>query len=362
MKSLLVAFFLLFATSLNAATYYVSPSGANTTCTNAQNVSTPAGPKLQFVMGCMVGGDTLIARNGTYDEPLHKAGLNGMLPSGTAVAPTVFKAFTGEKVWLRTTPLDPWGSIFEFDNHSYITFDGISWDGFVDPSRIPFPHEYVMLKIQQASHHIRIINGEVKNLPDGWFSSNNGDDNELSGMRIHDSYPASSYNSGSSNCGQATCWGYPLYLNGRRNKVLNNEIWNFPSWGLHLYCYGSAYCNFATDTLIQGNNIHDYGYGDWRGAGILDANGTNNRIISNAVWNSKNQTPPIDVGPNAVGTVLIGNTYVQPSPPVVQPPVPAPTPTNWIEIRTDKTVTITGNSITIPKDKNTNIIVNGSKR
>ncbi len=367
MKSLLVAFFLLFATSINAATYYVSPSGTNTTCTNASNVNTPAGPKLQFVMGCMVGGDTLIARGGNYEEPLHKPGLNGMFPNGTATAPTIFKAFPGEIVWLSTVKSDPWGAIFEFDYNSYITFDGISWDGSVNPLIIPFAHELVMVKINESSHHIRITNGKLKNLPDGWFSQVNGADNELSGLVGGGYYKGSSYLSGGTGCGQATCWGYFTYVNGLRNKILRNEVYDIPSWVVHAYCFFSQpplppnfYCTAPTETLVQENNFHDYGFGDpSRASGILIASGNDNVVINNAVWNNKGFAT-IDIGPTATNTIVQGNTFV--APPVTQPPVPAPIPSNWVDIRTDKTVTITGSSITIPKDKNTNIIVNGTKR
>jgi len=365
MKSLLVAFFLLFAISINAATYYVSPSGTNTTCTNASNVNTPAGPKLQFVMGCMVGGDTLIARGGNYEEPLHKPGFNGFFPSGTVATPTVFKTYPGEKPVMKSTP-SPWGSVFELsDNVSYITFDGINFDGYVAPEYRGFAHEYVPIKIGMGSHHIRITNGEVKNLPDGWFSSNTGNDNEVSNMVIYDGFPASAYLSGGTGCGQAVCWGYPFYWNGLRNKILRNHMYNFQSWGVHLYCSGPGYCNYPTETLVQDNNIHDYGYGDpSRANGILVSQGNANQVITNAVWNKKATALEIGIGTAATNTIVQGNTFVAPpttQPPPVTPPVPAPV-TNWVDIRTDKTVTITGNSITIPKDKNTNIIVNGSKR
>jgi hypothetical protein len=356
--------FLLVAAQVQAATtYYVSPAGKDSTCTVARTASTPAGPKLQFVMGCMIGGDTLLARGGIYEEPLHKAGLNGMFPRGVAGAPTLFKPFPGEKVWLRTVPTDPWSAIFEFDSHAYITFDGISFDGFVDPSRIPFTFEFVMVKIQAASHHIRIINGEVKNMPDGWWSSANGDDNEVSGMVMHDYFAASSYLSGGTGCAQAVCWGYPFYWNGLRNKITNNHVYNVPSWVVHLYCY-AGYCTAPTETLVQDNNIHDFGSGDpTRANGILVYNGNANRVINNAVWNNKGSAPSIAVGTAATSTILSGNTNVPPGvsvPP--NPEQPPPAATNFIDVRTDRNVTVTGNSVSISKDKSTKIVVNGVPR
>jgi hypothetical protein len=369
MKKLLTLLLMLLAVQVHATDYYVSPSGANTTCTNARSPATPAGPRLQFVMGCMVGGDTLIARGGAYEEPLHKQGLNGMFPNGTAAAPTVFKAFPGETVWLKTVQGDPWGAIFEFEGNSYITFDGISWDGSVSPASIPFEHWYVMLKINASSHHIRIMNGKLRMLPDGFFSQVNGNDNELSGLVGGGYYKGSKDLSGGNTCGQATCWGYFAYVNGLRNKILRNEVYDIPSWVVHAYCFFSQpplppnyYCSAPTETLVQENNFHDYGFGDpSRASGILIASGNANAVIKNAVWNNKGYAA-IDIGPAATNTIVQGNTYVAP-PGGTIPPEPAPSPlVNTIDVRTDRTVTITGTDVRIGKDKATVIIVNGMKR
>jgi hypothetical protein len=359
----LILLFLLVAAQVQAATtYYVSPSGKDSTCTAARTASTPAGPKLQFVLGCMIGGDTLLARSGIYEEPLHKTGFNGMFPSGTATTPTLFKPFPGEQVTLKSTP-SPWGSIFEFDGPSFITFDGISFDGFVPPEFRGFAHEYVMVKIQANSHHIRILNGEVKNLPDGWFSSANGNDNEVSGMVIHDSFPASAYLSGGTKCAQIACWGYPFYWNGLRNQILRNHVYNVPSWIVHLYC-GAGGCTGPNETLVQDNNFHDFGDGDpTRANGILVYNGNANRVINNAVWNNKGTAQSIGVGPQATNTVLQGNTNVPPGVPVPpNPDQPPPATVNFIDVRTDRNVTVTGNSVSISKDKSTKIVVNGVPR
>lgn len=346
-------FLILFTSIASASTFYVSPTGKDSTCTAAQNQATPAGPTLQFIMGCMVGSDVLIGRNGIYTEPLHKTGFNGLFPNGIAGAPTIFKSFPGEKVTLMSTP-SPWGAIFEFDaGASYITFDGINFDGYVAPELRGFSHEYVMLKLQATTHHIRIINGEAKNLPDGWFSSNSGDNNEISGFKIHDYFPASSYLSGGTGCGQITCWGYPFYWNGKDNKILNNEIYNFPSFGVHLYCSGLAYCNYPTRFVIQGNNIHDYGIKDPnRGAGILVAQGDGTQVLNNVIWNSPSWVQPIVIGDSATNYIIQCNTYVKPL--II----------NLTDIKTNRTYKIGPNrySLTIDIKPTDTIIINGVKK
>jgi len=315
---LFVALFVLTGQVNPPSTYYLAKTGINTTCAAARSVTTPAAT-MEFAMNCMIGGDTLIARAGVYEERLHKAGLNGMFPSGSAIAWTTFKAYPGEEVWVRTINDDPWGAIFEFDGGSYIHIDGINWDGYVSPTRIPFPEEYVMLKINQNSHHIKVSNGKIKNLADGWFSQNQGNDNELSGMKGGGYYKGSSYLSGGTGCEQATCWGYFAYWNGLRNKIIGNEVYDIPSWVVHLYCYSPAYCNRPTETLVKDNNFHDYGFGDsGRASGILVASGDANQVITNAVWNNMGYAA-IDIGPTATNTIVQGNTYVK-------PPASAPKP------------------------------------
>ena len=83
----LVLFFGL-SSQAQAATYYVSPSGSNgNSCSAAQDSTTPK-LTLSNAQGCMVGGDTLIIKAGTYTN-------QGFLnpPAGSDSAYTVF---TGE--------------------------------------------------------------------------------------------------------------------------------------------------------------------------------------------------------------------------------------------------------------------------
>ena len=327
-----------------ANTYYISPLGRDSSCLAARSPSTPAGPKLKFVLGCMATSDILIGREGVYDEPLHKVGLNGFFPNGTPFASTIFKAFPGENVWLRTTVNDPWGAIFEMDNGaSYITFDGIKFDGWVDVAARGFSHEYVPIKLGSGSHHIKITNFEVKNLPDGWFSSNTGNDNEVSNFKMYDYFPASSYLSGGSACGQITCWGYPFYWNGQRNKILNGELSNIPSYGVHLYCSGLAFCKYPTETLVQGLKITNYGFRDLnRGAGILVYQGNLNKVFTNYVWGGAPWVTPIVIGDAATNTVLKDNVFGPP--PVITPPPPVKPPTGAtvaVDIKTTGAPTVT---------------------
>mgnify|MGYP001576703498 CR=1 FL=1 len=78
---------LLLSSSVQAATYYASPSlgNENNTCTQAQD---PATPKLRYnsAIGCGVGGDTFVALDGLYTEFLVTSVNGTMNPSADILA------------------------------------------------------------------------------------------------------------------------------------------------------------------------------------------------------------------------------------------------------------------------------------
>src|SRR5262245_57060180 len=90
----LAALVLLIAASLEAATYYVSPTG------NDGNPGTEAQPFRSVVYGSsrLKPGDTLYLRAGTYAEALEH------VPSGTSWAQKVrIASYPGETATLRPT-------------------------------------------------------------------------------------------------------------------------------------------------------------------------------------------------------------------------------------------------------------------
>jgi parallel beta-helix repeat protein len=60
----------LFSFSEAANTYYMATNGVNTTCGAAQDINTPA-KTIAFTQACLVPGDTLYIRSGTYGEVIY---------------------------------------------------------------------------------------------------------------------------------------------------------------------------------------------------------------------------------------------------------------------------------------------------
>ena len=94
--------------SAEAATYYASASGSGTTCSSASPCS------LQTAIGRAASGDTVIAKNGTY---------NGSF--GTRAGGVVIKA---ENKWGATLKNNSSIRIFSID-HSNLTIKGFRFDG-----------------------------------------------------------------------------------------------------------------------------------------------------------------------------------------------------------------------------------------
>src|SRR5438552_2099353 len=123
--SALAAFFTI-TVCLNAATYYVSTSGNDSnSCTQAQSSSTP---KLTISGGasCLAAGDTLLIMAGTYQENQPSS-----LTSGTSSNVVTIKANPGSSVVIK--PPSGTGNGWYLGSQQYITFDGLTWDGNLNP-------------------------------------------------------------------------------------------------------------------------------------------------------------------------------------------------------------------------------------
>jgi hypothetical protein len=150
---LLLLFMLVFASTAEAANYYVSKAGADAnSCPQAQSVSTP---KLTISSGasCLKPGDTLFVKAGLYAEQL-----SNVIPSGTSwTSPVTVAAFFGDEVTIQ--PATGASSVIAFSgpNQAYIVIDGMIVDCVNASTNC--------VSIQQGAHHIKIKNSEVKNSP-----------------------------------------------------------------------------------------------------------------------------------------------------------------------------------------------------
>src|SRR5262249_25027163 len=85
---------------IEAAMYYVSTSGNDAnSCATAQGKSTSAKRHIASGIQCLSAGDTLRIQAGTYTDQtldLIRSGV-GLIPSGTAGAPTIIEANPGDE-------------------------------------------------------------------------------------------------------------------------------------------------------------------------------------------------------------------------------------------------------------------------
>src|SRR5262245_30177398 len=80
---------LLCASPAQGETYYVSTNGSDAnSCATAKSSATPKQTINDAAVNCLSKGDTLLVRDGTYNERLG----NNVLPSGSSDAPTILKA------------------------------------------------------------------------------------------------------------------------------------------------------------------------------------------------------------------------------------------------------------------------------
>jgi len=148
--------FLLFTVSLNAQTYYLSPTGADT---NSGITETQPWATFSYAFTKMKGGDTLVLLDGTYEQELHPpASL-----SGTQSAFTTFKAKNPGNVILAPKSIgddEMEGVIYLYSSPSrgivsYIHFDGLFAKGVGEDAAISIAsHDFALEN--EMTHHIKI--------------------------------------------------------------------------------------------------------------------------------------------------------------------------------------------------------------
>ncbi len=285
---------LLSVGAAEAAIYYVNQScqGCNSnSCTAAANPNTPR-QTINGGTGCLGPGDTLVVKDGTYNECLINA-----IPSGSAGAPTTIIAENPRQARLAPTSLASCGSTvviigvrggigFAGDVRSYIRLEGL----FID---IPTSATGFGVKVlggredadfQDGSVGLEFINLEIqggKNGPNtsdfslgigqggnqfGWTFRNN---------YFHDISIVDMFNPADIG------WGYALYISGHDNLIEGNEFARIAAYAIHGYSTGSHFFN----NIIRNNYFHDIG-----GPAILVC-GSNNQLYNNIIARTGTLTP-----------------------------------------------------------------------
>jgi hypothetical protein len=284
MKKLLITIIISCLTTAvsEAATYYVAKTGSNSnTCAQAQSQSTP---KLTVGAGasCLLGGDTLYIKAGTYSEPY-----NGIkLPSGISWAgATIISNFGTDVVTFQSSgnPFSTFGYAL-----SYVIFNGFIYDG------VGTNFTTGGIATGNGSHHIRWINVEVKN----WGA------NGVSGGGIFEFINCNVHDNGkmADDAGHPSHYGF--YLANDGNLIDHCEIHHNGGYGLHLYNVPGG----VNNNTIRNSIVHDNSVMPASGqANILLSSGNNNAAYNNIVYGGFSG---IEIGTDSAGNSSCTNCKV----------------------------------------------------
>ena len=175
----IVSVFLLI-TNAYAITRYVATTGSDSnSCVTSQNINTPK-QTIASALLCLVPGDTLYLRGGTYVEAINSD--NQTIPTGTSWnSPITIASYPGETATLRPG----FGVVINFNTYNssyhiqYLIFDRLILDGIGGVHAVSFTANPASFAI----HHIRIQNSELKNsIGDG---VDLGAINQVNGVNSH---------------------------------------------------------------------------------------------------------------------------------------------------------------------------------
>ena len=252
-----------------ATTYYVSTNGNNA------NTGSQLEPfrTIKFALNHLVADDTLLIRGGIYSEKLESH--NGTnFPSGTSWAnPVTVAAYPGEQVTL----VGKMAIGIERPLTQYVIFDGLTIDAKGRDNGI---------SISGGTHHLRFINGEVKNSigSAGILTSYNNAANhadtfhEFTNMHVHHN-------------GITRNLDHGFYLSTSGNVIENCRIHDNAAWGIHIFTFDKK--PKPSNNIFRNNLIYNNGIVLLSGGGITINRSDNNLMYNNVLWNNLNG---IDIG------------------------------------------------------------------
>lgn len=270
-----------------AATYYVSPpsgspSGSDArSCMTAQTIGTPKAT-LNNAVGCLLAGDTLLVRAGSYAEMLHTNITT--IASGTSWSnKTRIAAYPGETVWMR-----PVGTIFVVYLGSaytpqYIEFDGINMDG-TSVTGYTF-------KIEAGSgydaHHIRLKNSELIGPNTGGCgcstiivyknpgNETGGGSNEFQNNIVHDG-------------GRLTQnQDHGFYVGTSDNIIEDNTVYRAAGFGIQIWNENKNQSLITIGpqrNIVRRNRVYGGIVGSGGGGGIVCGTDTDTEVYNNVVY------------------------------------------------------------------------------
>ena len=262
---------------VEAATYYVSPSGNDSAKGSRQAPFRTVKRGIQ----ALKASDTLILRAGTYAE--------GDLtpPSGVPGAPTTIRAEAGERPILQPNNRAIDTVILFLAGRSHITIDGLILDGG-SPSGdhvTQFP-----VATQEGTSHLTLVNSEVKNSR-GSCLLLRGSHWVIRHNHIH-------------HCGTDTKYDHGIYFQGDQGVIANNRLEHNAAYNIQNYPRGD-------------NNTYESNVLTASGGGVTLPTGRNHRFVNNLIYDdavrlTRGEHGVQGFGPNTVteGNILVNNGLV----------------------------------------------------
>ena len=296
-------------TGTGKTTYYVAKTGSNSnSCAQAQNPSTP---KLTFGAGlqCMMGGDRLEIKQGTYEEDLYSAGI--LPPSGTLNNRTVIATFGNDTVTFTNKSSLNWYS----GNFSYVDFIGgcssginrsckLVWDGtgtiMVNGTMTKqIAGSDISFNSATSAQHIRFDGVRVTNW--GGVGVFPGSNNTWRNCRVD-------HNGWDNNTNAAQRLpGYAFYIGGSDLLLENCEIDNNGGSGIQQYTSSGA----SSANIYRYNIFHDNGRtpssAQQADGLIIGAQCTATKVYGNLFYGIGHQNG-IRVDYGCTGTAVYNNT------------------------------------------------------
>lgn len=288
--ALCAALWLAVSAQRSAVTYYVATTGNNG---NPGTIGSPF-QTLNYAVGQLSAGDTLLVRGGTYAESLVN-----VIPSGTSWSNVVrIKNYPSETVWMQPSSGN-W--VIYFDGTTrYIEIDGININGTgIGDASVFFDD-----RTGGTPNHIRFQNLEVHHR-EGVARTNaavtvGGHDNEFLYMTVH-----------------GTGGPYAFYLLGENLLVDHCDVYDTSLAGIQIYHNPIAGAP-PSGSVVSNTKIHDiitsgfFGAADIRLWGII-VSGSGHTLKNNVIYN--NSIPYADGNSgiyvyNATGAQVLHNTIV----------------------------------------------------
>ena len=275
--------FLLFAVEAQAARYWVSKqSNGSQHCVNSASqptLLTQSSLTITQGIGCLAAGDELYILDGTYNERISNATI---IPSGTGDSTRtklVAASGPGTVIVLPTAvnsqSLLGWPNSGADGAYSWLTFDGIIWDGTNVDAGVSGPGNISSSQVIYTAGtnvaHVDFINNTIRNggLVSGFASNHNGilgvqgggtdirfigtafDSNGVSRCHVHSN--GQQVGDPAANQGNAAA-AYNFYITGGSGEIANCDIRDAGGFGIHMYYEISA--TQPHGWRIHGNRIY----------------------------------------------------------------------------------------------------------